>query len=151
MSVQLQRCNPGIWVSPLLIPFNSETGRFWESRPHTNENGVINDRVVVLFVSRRACKINTNCSDRLFGESLTVGLLLPPRQPYVQLVRSLAFPSLQPSLVQTFSLFPIIWCTNRKQNTRSGPSAEVNITFIEAKREYLLHFCEVVELWKEPV
>ncbi|XP_068162250.1 microtubule-associated protein tau-like isoform X4 [Antennarius striatus] len=54
-------------------------------------------------------------------------------------VRSLAFPSLQPSLVQSFSPFPlpIISCSNRKQHTGSDPSAEVNSTFIngEANKE----------------
>lgn len=30
--VQLQLCNPGIWVRPLLIPFDSETGRFMRRR-----------------------------------------------------------------------------------------------------------------------
>lgn len=63
-----------------------------------------------------------------------------PVQPYGQLVRSLAFPSLQPSLVQTFSPFPlpIMPHTNRKPHAGSGPSAEINNTCgAETQSEYL--------------
>ncbi|TWW82093.1 hypothetical protein D4764_01G0019080 [Takifugu flavidus] len=58
--VQLQLCNPGIWVRPLLIPLDSGTGRIHAA--------VLNGGVVVLFVSRRENK---------HLETLTVGLLLP--------------------------------------------------------------------------
>lgn len=66
-----------------------------------------------------------------------------PNEPYGQLVRSLAFPSLQPSLVQSFSPFPlpIMSRTNRKQqHTESDPSADVNSTLInrETQGEYLV-------------
>uniref|UniRef100_A0A669ED07 Microtubule-associated protein n=1 Tax=Oreochromis niloticus TaxID=8128 RepID=A0A669ED07_ORENI len=52
-------------------------------------------------------------------------------------VRSLAFPSLQPSLVHSFSPFPfpIILCANRKQRTESGPSAGVNNTCISSETQ----------------
>lgn len=56
------------------------------------------------------------------------------------LVRSLAFPSLQPSLVQSFSPFPIIQCTNRKRRTELGSSAETDRVFVtsETQSEYHL-------------
>lgn len=71
-----------------------------------------------------------------------MALLLPIPIHHMSLVRSLAFPSLQPSLVRTFSPFPILLCTNRKQQTESGPPAEPNGSFSHAKAqsEYLLHF-----------
>lgn len=121
--VQLQLCKPGIWVRPLLIPLDSGTGRIHAA--------VLNGGVVVLFVKHN--KHLTPPTDANSGSPPP-----DPRPPCVQLVRSLAFPSLQPSLVRTFSLFPIISCTNRKRDTESGPPAEINIPFPRAKtqREY---------------
>ncbi|XP_026033757.1 microtubule-associated protein tau-like isoform X9 [Astatotilapia calliptera] len=61
---------------------------------------------------------------------MDVATMIPP-------VRSLAFPSLQPSLVHSFSPFPfpIILCANRKQRTESGPSAGVNNTCISSETQ----------------
>ncbi|XP_069374265.1 microtubule-associated protein tau-like isoform X6 [Paralichthys olivaceus] len=52
-------------------------------------------------------------------------------------VRSLAFPSLQPSLVQSFSPFPfpIISGTDRKRCAASGPAAELNATVTDSETQ----------------
>lgn len=64
----------------------------------------------------------------------------PPRSNHRGLlVRSLAFPSLQPSLVQSFSPFPILQCTNRKRRAEPGPSAGTDRAFVSGEKQSEYH------------
>lgn len=131
-------------TSPISIQFTSENNRAFSGtqKSPTSQRHVKREDDVVLFVSGRE---KNSFSDRLLSVWLIISFfLLIPTNPYGQLVRSLAFPSLQPSLVHSFSPFPIISRTNRKQRTDSGPPVGTDRTFIngETQSEYLADLLE---------